>query len=672
MQCSANCKRTSDPNTYEDYPMNRSNQLPKSKPLVIPPNNKKTAPPPPPRRGSVLTSSLSKSASNNFSKKGIAKVSPMSCPKDFRMFRTKSSPTHHGFLVNRLPAKAAMRMSIISKLQPPDEPIQLKEFIVRYSTSLPMQVRVENGYCSDATDLLIANDEKFNFHFIKHTKVITVTDMKGVEMFTLPLNSSIEFGLLYNPNNNVEEAEAGFLFETAGSIMAMKSLPHVVCATRAYYGSKPQMSVSENEVLIVKEVKPGPRGKGKSLIVHSLYHGEKILSEKCAGSFTTIPRRNKLTISEMLQHSIPFPQSAIMFQDREIDSFLPLSMINSPVILKKLKGETSVIATGPSVDDGEMTTMFQFASDLDIQVQPVSLDESEQRKLRVETRKLFESFDVSNVQLFSDQPSSRAYELQSLLNKKVLHEEKMDGIQLMYRSPLTSCVSFEDSDTEDSFSGEDCAPSASAEKASTPVHIPAVNTVPNAPESNPPTSAVPSPSHGVYQSPRPVASLSAQQQQLSASTYQLIDRSKLDPGASDYVQMNPTEMLGHDPNAATSTPSIEVRVAAVELGYMKLQNKVENLSQQMQQLTVKVDQLEKSVKNANSKKPSDFDHLSTWCGKLQEEIRELQVHSLKPRPLPRQRSPQPHHNAAVAVAPITNPKEFLKSLTGNQVCDSNA
>lgn len=47
----------------------------------------------------------------------------------------------------------------------------------------------------------------FNIHLVKRAKVVRVTDAHGT-VYIVPLNSSIEFGLVYDPMESRGSAEA--------------------------------------------------------------------------------------------------------------------------------------------------------------------------------------------------------------------------------------------------------------------------------------------------------------------------------------------------------------------------------------------------------------------------------------------------------------------------------
>jgi len=50
---------------------------------------------------------------------------------------------------------------------------------------------------------------------------------EGSTSYNVPLTSAISFSPLYDPNDRIDEAKQGILFNTVGDMMAMKTLPKV-------------------------------------------------------------------------------------------------------------------------------------------------------------------------------------------------------------------------------------------------------------------------------------------------------------------------------------------------------------------------------------------------------------------------------------------------------------
>lgn len=223
---------------------------------------------------------------------------------------------------------------------------KLLDFLATSTHMLPAQIVVREGMCFSNSDEHMAKNEKFNLHFLKNTKIAVITDPTNDELYSIPYNSSIKFGLIYTPSPDDEMATPYMKLKTVGDVMKLKTLPLVLTATAAYDGGDESKSVSDGEVLFVNgAVKGSGVTKGKQLHVTDLSGEEKFLSAKCAGCFSTDPRHTKLHLSKLLRREIPLPQYIIIYPEREVGRSLPQSMSNKPVILEEIKGETSVIAT---------------------------------------------------------------------------------------------------------------------------------------------------------------------------------------------------------------------------------------------------------------------------------------------------------------------------------------
>ena len=132
-------------------------------------------------------------------------------------------------------------------------------------------IHVLEGFSGHTSELTISTADEYNIHFTKHQTVVTVKASSG-ELYSVPINSAIQFGLLYNPEKQPKKEH---IFKNVSDIIALKTLPKVVCATVAYVGESEAASVAENEVLCIKRVhNPMFHGR-KSLEVYSLSTGGK-------------------------------------------------------------------------------------------------------------------------------------------------------------------------------------------------------------------------------------------------------------------------------------------------------------------------------------------------------------------------------------------------------------
>ena len=580
----------------------------------VPANSKKKGPPPlPPPRSATL-------------------------PRHFHLQQfggndgnVSASPKRHSQIsVDGRLLKAALRksLSIDRESLPSSEPCQLSHFITKNSNFLPLRVGVCNGFCSSATDLSISQNEKFNLHFVKHTRVIVMRDSEIREEYSVPLNSSVRFGIVYDPIQDEKRALQGFYFETVGELIAMKQLPTVVCATKAYSGSSFESSVEANEILLIKGVtaRSTLRGKGKVLKLYSLKHGLKQLAEKCAGGFSTEPKRVGMHLSKMMEHSIIFPQKAMLIADYQIDTLLSSSMATLPVTLEKAKGETSVIATNSEEEAIENVVKLDISSELDVEVEAVCITEAEESLLHKNTHSLYDAFNISTLQFVVDKSSSRAYDLQCLLYKRVLPGMERDGVQLTLPSLLQPQVD-ENYDDTASFTLPTLPHKASARSLSTE-----------------PDTASPEPEN----------------------VYQIIQGEKCDLPDNEYIDMKPDD----DEQQQCTTRVLE-RLNELEYKYNTVELQIAQISERMEVFASRVEEMAQTVELLNSKQQqigsqSDaIDSLRSCFTSLQEEIRQLQVKPPPPRPSPRPaREASSHRNTPTT--PEQN-REFVSSLDYVQV-----
>ena len=68
---------------------------------------------------------------------------------------------------------------------------------------LPLQ-----GFYGVSDQTAITIGDVFHLHFMKNTKVMIAETAEKVQL-SIPVNSSLMVGIMYDPNNNVEEARRG-------------------------------------------------------------------------------------------------------------------------------------------------------------------------------------------------------------------------------------------------------------------------------------------------------------------------------------------------------------------------------------------------------------------------------------------------------------------------------
>ena len=196
--------------------------------------------------------------------------------------------------------------------------VSLNEALSEYDHKFPLRLKFMEGYCSEDSEHNISSNDIYDIHFVKQTRVITLKDNNGF-MHRIPLASSMMFGLVYNPNNNFDEALTGHEFEHCSDIMAADITPRIVCATNQVESSEERQSIAQNEIMIVKGIqKHKLRGKRSLKVFSLLTNTDKLLHEECHGKFTTKPSLIRLHLPQIFEcFQKPFPTQAVLYVNRD-------------------------------------------------------------------------------------------------------------------------------------------------------------------------------------------------------------------------------------------------------------------------------------------------------------------------------------------------------------------
>ena len=301
-------------------------------------------------------------------------------------------------------------ISVDLKILRPEGVVQLSEFITRYSALLPCQVKVLEDSPSVPTQS--PSDRIINLHFIKHAKVVVVTDTSSDKKLSVPLNSTAKFSIIYDPSSDLDEAMNGYQFDSVKEMLSKKPLPLIVQATRSFQGNTTLSSVENGEILLIRGIKTFLRNK--QLRVQNLKGETKQLSEKCSGSFTTDPEQLSLSLSQLLKLDISLPVRAVVY-DKTAGK-------RSVVVLERIAGETYLIASYPNWLHKEY---FELSSDVTIKVEPVELDSGSRQELIRATHTLFHSFSSSAMPVVWESEDSEG------LYGQLMPGREQEGVQLV-------------------------------------------------------------------------------------------------------------------------------------------------------------------------------------------------------------------------------------------------
>lgn len=130
--------------------------------------------------------------------------------------------------------------------------VEIGDIVSRYSGHLPLKVVVSKGVYGMEEKYSLATSDKCVIHFIKRRELVQIQDPQKNTEFSVPLNTAIKFGVIYNPNNLMAEAMTGFSFKYVADILAQTKMPKMGIGRL----KDPNIiGVESAEVLVMKEVR---------------------------------------------------------------------------------------------------------------------------------------------------------------------------------------------------------------------------------------------------------------------------------------------------------------------------------------------------------------------------------------------------------------------------------
>lgn len=130
--------------------------------------------------------------------------------------------------------------------------MEVNDILTKYSNHLPLKVLVSKGIYGMEERYSLATSDKCVIHFIKKRELVQVQDPKTNTEFSVPLNTAIKFGVVYNPHSDESEAMTGLQFQYVSDILAEPKLPKMGMASLKDPDVEGMKSM---EVVVIKEVR---------------------------------------------------------------------------------------------------------------------------------------------------------------------------------------------------------------------------------------------------------------------------------------------------------------------------------------------------------------------------------------------------------------------------------
>lgn len=277
------------------------------------------------------------------------------------------------------------------------DPKPIGELVAEFSTYLPMCFSVSEslyGICGESS---LMEGQLLHVHFLKDMKVLLVRAKNSSVEYNLPLCSTVQISVLYDPNNRSLQAKRGSTFNKAADLMNAEPLPKIVCALVGLTDLR-KNEIEANTILHIEQLHD--EEDRKFLICSDADTGELFnIDETCEGKFTTAPDKIRMSISKVLG-LVTLPIDVTVSSPVDGSIVLPSSALNCVYTIAELKEEKSVIAsTKYTSEDGSKTSnqTIEIFLDVPIEVQLVELRSRDIEVLRKESRALHKNFHSSKV-----------------------------------------------------------------------------------------------------------------------------------------------------------------------------------------------------------------------------------------------------------------------------------
>ena len=319
----------------------------------------------------------------------------------------------------------------------PSNSMNLRTLVENHQNYFPLRVEVTAGYFGETDRDTFSEGDMLNVHFAKQVTV-AVVDYGGGKVMRIPLNSTLQFSPLYDPQSNFKEAKKGFEFKTIKEVITASAskMPLMVHAKRSHKNMTPTHSVEKGDLLKIVEIKHGKFG-GQSLICQLLNgkQGTKRLSESCHGEFSTDPESLKLYLAEFTTY-FSLPQIAVPFINYVEHRDLPLAE-SDIVTIVRVETEKTVLAT-PLLDEKDSETYgvgkpvtFDIPISLDVLEVQIVEESDDYEKLYADTREMMENFDPTK-----KENQIRVGEAESIYYCDVRDDQRTAGIELIAKESI--------------------------------------------------------------------------------------------------------------------------------------------------------------------------------------------------------------------------------------------
>ena len=300
----------------------------------------------------------------------------------------------------------------------------LQELASSYSDELPVSVTAQCGYFGKNSNMQISVGETFFIHLMKTTEVVHVVAAgQDIDKYSIPINSSCQLSLVYNPHENVSEALQGYVINGVMKLANANPLPKVVTTLTAW--KKGNTVIEMNEILVVRGI-----NSNKELEVFNMKSNQiKLLPFQCQTKFTTDPHLLYMYLIDIVD-SIPgaFP-CQVLLQDTD-----DMRMLSGSRHLKLIKtaSEATLLCSYPGTNDH-----FELPVDLpNVTVTICENDETVKFQLYETTKNIISEYNPAYATCCRDDVAKDVYETQSKMYAAIREGYENKGVHLKFSEEI--------------------------------------------------------------------------------------------------------------------------------------------------------------------------------------------------------------------------------------------
>ena len=262
--------------------------------------------------------------------------------------------------------------------------LPLHEIMNKFTSDIPFRLSVCESIYGIGGENSLLDGELLDVHCLKETTVVHAVCTHSRKKLIIPINSSIQCSVMYNPVDNNEVVEIGFSFPTTSHLFKSHPLPQVVAVDKGFAGKKKASSFVEGEVLVLK----GFDGRKKLRCISIPSNELKVLRESMKISFTTNVFKIKLYLSDVVQY-LNFPVKAKIFHtEKKIQQ-----QIRNPHTLTMVSSEQSLIASYHS----RPGSIVEILANVSISFELIELEEDDRQQLFKKSKTILETFHPSHI-----------------------------------------------------------------------------------------------------------------------------------------------------------------------------------------------------------------------------------------------------------------------------------